>query len=62
MCETVCVYRVEQCDTEVLDDAVESHELEHTERCNEGRSTLPEEAGKLTVTKLDRNPFKGYSQ
>lgn len=35
------IYRVEQRDTEVLDDAVESHELEHTERCYEGSSALP---------------------
>lgn len=34
------VYRVEQGDTEVLDDAVESHELEHAERCYEGSSAL----------------------
>ncbi len=37
------IYRVEQRDTEVLDDAVQSHELEHAERCNEGSSALPVE-------------------
>ena len=34
------IYRVEQGDTEVLDDAVESHELENTEGRDEGSSTL----------------------
>lgn len=34
-------YPVEQDDTDVLDDAVESHELKDTERGGEGSSTLP---------------------
>lgn len=33
-------YRVEQRDTEVLDDAVESHELEHAEGRDERSSAL----------------------
>lgn len=37
------VYRVEQRDAEVLDDAVQSHELEDAEWCDEGSSALPSE-------------------
>lgn len=32
----VCAHPVEQRDTDVLDDAVQGHELEHTEGCDEG--------------------------
>lgn len=41
-----CIYRVEQRDTQVLDDAVESHELEDAERRNEGGSALSVEETK----------------
>lgn len=34
-------YPVEQDDTDVLDDAVESHELKNAERCNESSSAFP---------------------
>ena len=36
--EGYCTHRVEQGDTDVLDDAVEGHELEHTEGGDESRS------------------------
>lgn len=41
-----CTYRVEQGHTEVLDDAVQCHELENAEWSYEGGSTLPVEVSK----------------
>lgn len=37
----ISIHRVEQDDTDELDDAVESHELKHAERCYEGGPSLP---------------------
>lgn len=34
-------YRVEKSDTDVLDDAVEGHEFEHTEGGNKSSTALP---------------------
>lgn len=54
-----CIYWVEQDHTEVLDDAVESHELEHAEWCNEGSSTLPVE-GQTKQSVLEFNFCEHY--
>lgn len=45
-CGSSITYRVEESDTDVLDDAVEGHELEHTEGGDESRTSLPGKASK----------------
>lgn len=39
-------YRIEESDTDILDNAVEGHELEHTEGGDESSAALPVKAGK----------------
>lgn len=50
------VYRIEQSNTEVLDDAVKSHEFEHTERSYKSGSTLPVER----QTQLELQSYKSH--
>lgn len=57
-------YRVEQRDTEVLDDAVESHELEHAEGRDEGSPALSSQRKEMVVMRvweLSLNEFHSIS-
>lgn len=45
-------YRVEQRDTEVLDDAVESHELEYAEGGDEGSPALSSQRKEMAVRRV----------
>lgn len=57
-------YRVEQQDTEVLDDAVESHELEDAEGRDEGGPALSSQRKEMAVRRvweLSLNVFHSIS-
>lgn len=45
-------YRVEQRDSEVLDDAVESHELEHAEGRDERSPALSSQRTEMAVRRV----------
>lgn len=40
-CASSITYRVKESDTDILDDAVEGHELEHTEGGDKSSTALP---------------------
>lgn len=52
MCWRHVTHPVEQRDADVLDDAVQSHELEHTEGCNESSPTFSVNQNALRIRKL----------
>lgn len=58
--EGYCTHRVEQRDTDVLDDAVQGHELEHTEGGDQSRSPFSVDRSVFFRKELSESVWKCF--